>query len=247
MKNLLLTLAFFTPFAAFSQEPPDARSLDHGTCIVEYQINNAKKYYLTWSSAYPNHWEHDIFNSTISFNNAGNLITESPNKLYIGTGSDEAQEPVNATLNAKNNYILSVWEDGIDPDGPNGRGQLHKPDGTIIRKNWIIAGGAGAQHSASTSHLSNKYLIFYADEAPPATKGAVLKCKVIDDITGNETQQISFSPNNEDHWWPVSVSNKANTRTLIIWGNDGYAARGSVLSDKAGTITPSTTKDYLVT
>lgn len=225
----------------------DPREFNHGTCIVEYENNaNLIKYYLTWSSAYNDGWEHDIYNSTISFNASGGLVVETANQVYVGSGSDEAQEPVNATINTGNNYILSVWEDGIDADGPNVRGQLHNPDGTIIKSNWIIAGGAGSQHSANTAHLSNKYLVFYADEAPPASGGAVLKAKVIDDVTGNETQAMSFTPNDEDHWWPVSVSNTSNTRTLIIWGNDGYATRGTVLKDNGGTIEQTVApQDYL--
>ena len=244
MKKSLLILIFAIPIWAFSQDP---REFNHGTCIVEYQnSNDSTKYYLTWSSAYNNGWEHNIYNSTIYFNTNGNLITEVPNDIYIGAEFDEAQEPVNATINASNNYILSVWEDGIDSDAPNVRGQIHDPSGIIIKDNWIIAGGTGSQHSANTAHLGNKYLVFYADEAPPSTGGAVLKAKVIDDITGNETQTITFTPNNEDHWWPTSVSNTSNTRTLIVWGNDGYAVRGTVLYENAGTIQQAELpQDYL--
>ncbi len=244
MKQIILLLFVAIPFISFSQDP---REFNHGTCIVKYQSNNAVKYYLTWSSSYNNEWEHDIYNSIIYFDTNGDLITEYPDQRYIGTGSDEAQEPVNSTINNSNNYILTVWEDGNASDAPNVRGQLHLPDGTIIRSNWNIAGGIGSQHSANTSHLENKYLIFYADEAPPATGGAVVKAKVIDDITGNETQEISFTPNNEDHWWPVSVSNTSNTHTLAVWGNDGYAARGTVLYQNGQSITQTgTPQDFLV-
>ncbi len=142
---------------------------------------------------------------------------------------DEAQEPVNATINGVNNQILTVWEDGFGADATNVRAQQHTTDGTIIKSNWLIAGGAGSQHSVNTVHLNDKFLIFYADEAPPSTGEAVVKGKVIDDGTGNESQTISFTPKNEDHWWPVSVRNTSNTRTLIIWGNDGYAARRNSL------------------
>jgi len=243
MIKTVIILFLIIPVLVFSQDP---REFNHGTCIVEYESNDNIKYYLTWSSAFSNSWEHDIYNSTIYFDENGDLITETQDQVYIGTGNDEAQEPINAIINTLNNHILSVWEDGIDTDGPNVRGQLHNPDGTIIKSNWIIAGGAGSQHSANTAHLNNKYLIFYADEAPPSTGGAVLKAKVIDDVNGNETQTISFTPNNEDHWWPVSVSNSEKTRTLIIFGNDGYAARGTVLYENAGTIQQtSSLQDYL--
>ena len=243
MIKTFIILFLTIPILVFSQDP---REFNHGTCIVEYKSNDDIKYYLTWSSTFSNSWEHDIYNSTIYFDNSGDIITEIQDQLYIGTGNDEAQEPVNSIINTSNNCILSVWEDGMDTDGPNVRGQIHKPDGTIIKSNWIIAGGAGSQHSAITAHLNNKYLIFYADEAPPSTGGAVLKAKVIDDISGSETQTISFTPNNEDHWWPVSVSNSDNTRALIIWGNDGYATRGAVLYENAGTIQQAASpQDYL--
>jgi len=243
MKSFLILL-LIVPLLVFSQDP---REFNHGTCIVPYQNNNNNiKYYLTWSSAFNNAWEHDIYNATIYFDTNGNLIEDKPNQLFIGTGSDEAQEPVNATINKVNNTILSVWEDGVDLDAPNVRGQLHSPTGAIMRSNWVIAGGTGSQHSANTAHLNNKYLVFYADEAPPSTGGAVLKAKVIDDSTGDERQTISFTPNNEDHWWPVSVSNSDHTRTLIVWGNDGFAVRGTVLFDNAGLIEKKKeVQDYL--
>ena len=231
----MLYILLIIPFTLYSQDP---RRFNHGVSIVTYQNAEAESsYYLTWSSSFDNAWEHDIYSSTISFDSSGNITTLVPDHLYIGTGTDEAQEPVNATINTTNNYILSVWEDGSDAvDAPNVRGQLHLADGTIVKSNWLIAGGTGSQHSASTAHLSNKYLVFYADEAPPATSGAVLKAKVIDDTTGIETQSIAFTPNNEDHWWPVSVSNTSNDRTLIIWGNDGYATRGVVLYENDAVI-----------
>lgn len=242
MKLLFPILTILT--LSFSQDDP--RLHNHGTCIVEY-YNENYNYYLTWSSAYNYGWEHNIFNSIIHFNNDGDIVIDQPDKLYIGEQWDEAQEPVNSTINAKNNYILSVWEDGSDNDAPNVRGQIHKPDGTIIKSNWIIAGGEGSQHSAQTAHLTNNYLIFYADEAPPATLGAVVKGKVIDDQTGEEKQTIQFSPNNEDHWWPISISNTKNTRTLVLWGNDGYSVMGTVLYDSSGLVTQtSAPKDFIV-
>jgi hypothetical protein len=243
IKPLFLTLILLTPKVVSGQDP---REFNHGSCIVEYKnINDSIKYYLTWSSAFNNGWEHDIYNSTVFFDNKGNLISETQDQVFIS--SNEAQEPVNAAINPANNYILSSWEDGVDTDGPNIRGQIHTPNGTVIKSNWIIAGGTGSQHSASVAHLYNMYLIFYADEAPPSTGGAVVKCKVIDDITGVEKQSIQFTPNNEDHWWPVSVSNKSNSRTLIVWGNDGYATMGGVLYNNNGEIQQSLPpQDYLI-
>lgn len=244
MQKVTLVLAFVIIPSVCAQ---DLREYNHGTCLIEYQDSTGIHYYLTWSSAYNNAWEHDIYSSVVSFNELGDLIIDSPDQLYIGTGTDEAQEPVHAAINKSNNGILSVWEDGSDPDHPNVRGQLHETDGSIIRENWIIAGGEGSQHSANAAHLGDKYLVFYADEAPPATNGAMVKCKVLDDVTGLETQTITFTPDDEDHWWPVSVSNESNTRTLIIWGNDGYASMGTVLYENEGVIYQTAApQDYLI-
>ena len=243
MKRILIIIFITLPVLGFSQDP---REFNHGTCIVRYLDNNDDfKYYSTWSSSYNISWEHDIYKSIVSFDSNGTLITEIPNQVYIN--SNEAQEPVNSTLNKVNNYILTVWEDGSDVDTPNVRGQLHLPDGTIIKQNWIIAGGTGSQHSANTSYLDNKYLVFYADEALPSTGGAVVKAKIIDGNTGNQIQSIQLTPNDEDHWWPVSVSNSDNTRTLVVWGNDGYSVRGTVLYNNSGNIEQaSTQQDYLI-
>lgn len=244
--NLQKLLSFILFINCFIYSQFDARLHHHGACVVEYNDNNIG-YYLTWSSNYRYGWEHNIFNSIIQFDNNGDIEIVKPSGLYIGDSWDEAQEPVNATINAVNNYILSVWEDGSDDDHPNVRGQLHHPDGSIIKKNWIIAGGDGSQHSAQTAHLVNRYLVFYADEAPPATVGAVVKGKVIDDLTGEEKQTIQFSPNDEDHWWPITISNKRNTRTLIIWGNDGYSVMGTVLYQNSDTIAlTQKPQDYIV-
>ncbi len=235
-KIKLILLVFLIPLITCGQT--DSREYNHGVCIVNYSDNNQNKYYITWSSAYNNAWEHDIYKSTIYFNEDGTYSYDSECEVYIGgnDGSYEAQEPVNAIINKENNYILSVWEDGMEPFAPNVKGKIHKPDGTIIKDTWIIAGGEGSQHSAYTSHLGSKFLIFYADEAPPATAGSVVKCKVIDDETGEETQTIHLSPNNEDHWWPISVSNNDNTLTLVVWGNDGYSVRGSILCENNDSI-----------
>jgi len=243
MKQIITLLFAALPLISFSQSDP--REFNHGTCIVKYLDNNDNiKYYLTWSSSYPDGWEHDIYKSKIYFDTNGNLVTETPDQVFINT--NEAQEPVNSVINSDNNYMLTVWEDGSGANAPNVSGQINLPDGTIIKQNWIIAGGSGSQHSAYTSHLSDKFLIFYADEAPPSTGGAVVKAKVINDTTGNELQTINLTPNNEDHWWPVSVSNSDNTKTLVVWGNDGYSVRGTVLKDNSGIIEEvGTQQDYL--
>ena len=244
MKTCMVILLLFMVAFATAQDP---REFNHGSSIVKFKQNDTTKYYLTWSTSLQVSWEHDIYNSVICFDENGNLITLNPHKKYIGTGNDEAQEPVNAAYDPVNGNILTVWEDGTGNNAPDVRGQMHKPDGTILKNNWIIAGGTGSQHSANAAFLSNKFLVFYADEAPPSTGGAVVKCKVIDNLSGTETQTISLTPNDEDHWWPVSVSNNANTRTLVIWGNDGYAVRGTVLYDSNGTVIGAhEPQDYLI-
>jgi len=173
MKQIITLLFATLPLISFSQSDP--REFNHGTCIVKYLDNNNNKYYLTWSSSYPDGWEHDIYKSKIYFDTNGNLVTETPNQVFINTY--EAQEPVNSVINSDNNYMLTVWEDGSGANAPNVSGQINLPDGTIIRQNWIIAGGSGSQHSAYTSHLSDKFLIFYADEAPPVNRRCGCKSK----------------------------------------------------------------------
>jgi len=195
MKIIIILLLLILPHISFWE---DSREFNHGACIVKYlDNNNNNKYYLTWSSSYMDGWKHDIYKSKIYFENNGNLVTETPDQVFINT--NEAQEPVNSIINSNNNYMLTVWEDGSDADAPNVRGQINLLNWTIIRKNWIIAGGNASQHSVYVSHLSDKFLIFYVDEALPATGGAVVKAKVIDDTTGNELQTINLTHNNEDN------------------------------------------------
>ncbi len=242
LKLLFFLLLFAVPLSLFGQDP---REFNHGVCVLEYTQHDSIKYYLTWSSSYNRAWEHDIYNARIYFDASGALISEKPDRVYIGSGSDEAQEPVNAAICPENNVILTVWEDGFRANPPNVKGQLHLPDGTILRKNWLIAGGPGPQHSANAAHLGHFFLVFYADEAPPAAAGAVILCKVLNDQTGKETQTLRLTPNDMDNWWPVSVSNRHNTRTLVVWG-DGYTARGTVLFDSAGVIRQAQPpQDYL--
>lgn len=242
MRNLILFL-----FLVRSGLCVDNRLYNHGACFVEVTQNDSTMYYLTWSSAHNSGWEHDIYHRLLYFNTDGTLYDVMPTKRYIGTGSDEAQEPVHCTKAKGSNVILSVWEDGSGSEAPNVRGQLHKSDGETLKENWIIAGGVGSQHSANTAHLEDSYVVLYADEAAPATKGAVVKAKVIDDSSGEEKQTIVFSPYDEDHWWPVSISNKAHTRTLVAWGNDGYAVMGAVLHKNADSVkVAAAPRDFLV-
>ncbi len=239
MKQIITLLFATLPFISFSQNTSDPREFNHGTCIVKYLDNNNNKYYLTWSSSYPGGWEHNIYNSKIYFDTNGNLVTETPDQVSIN--DNEAQEPVNSVINHNNNYMLSVWEDGSGTDAPNVKGRINLPGAVnAIKENWTIAGGNGSQHSAYTSHLSNRFLIFYADEQAPTgvtLAGAVVKAKVINDITGesNPLLPINLTPNDEDNWWPVSVSNSDNTRTLVVWG-DGNSVKGTVLKDNSGNI-----------
>ncbi len=229
----LVTIIVFTLSRAGAEDP---RQLSHGVSAIEFNQDNRTLYYLTWSSTDKRAWEHDIYHSIIAVDKHGQLITLEADQRYIGKAGDEAQEPVHATRDAVNDNILSVWEDGSGNNAPDVKAQLHKPDGSIIKTNWTIAGGLGSQHSANVVHLADKYLVLYADEGPLSTGGAVVKAKVIDDQSGFETQSIAFSANDEDHWWPIAVSNRANTKALVIWGNDGYAVRGVVLYEDGGVI-----------
>lgn len=231
LSKTLFLILLMVPNLLWSQDP---REYNHGTVMIPYESGDSVKYYLSWSSSARSGWEHDIYRSIVFFDKDGQMVTEVENQKLIAT--TEAQEPIHAAINPRNNYILSAWEDGDDAYPTNVRAQLHTPYDEVIKPSWIIAGGKGSQHSAKVAHLGNKFLVFYADEAPPATKGAVVKSKVINDRTGKETQSIRFTPNNEDHWWPATISNKSNTRTLIVWGNDGYAAMGTVLYEEDGEI-----------
>ena len=67
------------------------------------------KYYVSWSSSSGSDdgWQHDIYNQIISFDSDGFLQYNTDAERFIGTGYDEAQEPVQVAINPNSNIILS--------------------------------------------------------------------------------------------------------------------------------------------
>ena len=206
----------------FSQNDP--RQHNHSAVILKFKQDEKIKYYVTWSSSADDTWEHDIYREIIFFEN-GKLKIESGPECYIGTGTDEAQEPVSADITAEN-IILSAWEDGSG-NTVDIRGQLHHPNGTIIKSNWIIAGGTESQHSPTVCHLGDKFLVAYTDEAPPA-EHAMNKVKVLNELDGSEQKLFEVTSTADDNWWPVACDNNKN-HAFIGWA-DGETFYGSVFS-----------------
>jgi hypothetical protein len=145
---LLLVFLFCNIFAQ------DAREKNYSIKTLPFSENGIQKYYVTWSSSSGSDdgWQHDIYNQIIYFSPEGEIKFETEASRYIGSGNDEAQEPVNVAINPNNNTMLSVWEDGSSST-VDIHGQMHKPDGTIVKSNWIISGGGESQHSPDVEHL----------------------------------------------------------------------------------------------
>ena len=235
-------LLFLFANTIYAQQDP--REFSHSMSILPFADSIGNKYYITWSSSsgsYDGDWQHDIYRQIVYFDETGVLHEESRPVRYIGSGSDEAQEPVSAALNPDDNTIMSVWEDGSGTT-VDIRGQLHKTDGAIIKKNWIVAGGTESQHSPSIVHLGKSFLVAYTDEAPPA-EFAMNKAKILDDQTGALLQTLELSPRDEDQWWPVTASdNKTHT---FIGGGDGSNFSGSVVTLRAETAFKTPQQSYL--
>lgn len=216
----------------------DPRRFNHGTTLLPVDGN----YYATWSSSFGVEWEHDIYRRQLHLEN-GSLVFDGAAQRYVGNGSDEAQEPVNAALLPDTTTILSAWEDGSGAT-VDVHAQLHQPDGTILKSNWIIAGGADSQHSAAVSHLGSAFLVAFADEAPPAT-GAMVEAVFLDDQTGVELTRLDLSLAANDNWWPVTAGN-GDSKAFVGWG-DGTDFSGRVVSYESGTgsFTLSATQTYI--
>ncbi len=122
------------------------------------------------------------------------------------------------------------------------RGQLHYPNGSVIKANWIIAGGEDAQHSASVSHIKGSFLVSYADEAPPA-QYAMVKTRFINEQNGNLQETFALSAPDADNWYPVSASN-GQTRAFVGWG-DGDAFSGVILAADGGTFSRTPARVYI--
>jgi len=232
-------ILFFLSSFYFAQ---DAREKSHSMNILPFIEDNVQKYYVTWSSSSGSDdgWQHDIYNQIVSFDSTGEMIFNTNPKRYIGNGNDEAQEPVNVAINPIDNTMLTVWEDGSGST-VDVRGQLHKPDGTIIKSNWIIAGGEESQHSPVVVHLKNKFLVALTDEAYPA-QSSMNVLKVLNDITGTEVSNMELSPRDKDQWWTIAASNNKNI-AFVGWGN-GEEFYGRILKGYSDTLNSTEQKFY---
>ena len=235
-----ILILFFMSITLFAQDP---REKSHSMNVNSFIESGNQKYYVSWasSSGSDDGWQHDIYNQIISFNSDGEITFDTNPNRYIGTGNDEAQEPVDVSINPTDNTVLSVWEDGSGTT-VDIRGQMHKPDGTIIKKNWIIAGGSESQHSPKVVHLHGKFLVSYADEAPPA-QTSMNKLRILNDKTGDIIETIELSPREKDQWWAVETSNDSNF-AFVGWG-DGEQFYGSVIKSGGEIITKTDSKFYI--
>ncbi|NOY58193.1 MAG: T9SS type A sorting domain-containing protein, partial [Calditrichaeota bacterium] len=243
MKTLrfILFLAFLSQLTYAQQDP---REFSHSMSILPFTDSTGLQYYITWSSSSGSddgEWQHDIYKQIVSFDETAVLQTESGPVRYIGSGSDEAQEPVSVALNPDENIIMSVWEDGSGAT-VDIRGQMHKPNGSVIKKNWILAGGTESQHSPSVVHVGKSFLVAYTDEAPPA-EFAMNKAKMLDDQTGAFLQTLELSPRDEDQWWPVAASDNKK-HAFVGWG-DGSNFSGTVVSLSSETASKTSPQSYL--
>ncbi len=230
-----------TNISLFAQDP---RENSHSMNVLPFFEEGIQKYYVTWSSSSGSNdgWQHDIYNQIISFTSEGEIILNTIAHRYIGTGHDEAQEPVSIAIDPIDNTMLSVWEDGSGTS-VDIRGQLHKPDGAIIRRNWIISGGSESQHSPDVAHLNGLYIVSLTDEAPPAHT-SMNEVRILNDKTGDQIGSIELSPQKQDHWWAVTESDN-NNFAFIGWGN-GDDFYGSVIKAASDKITVNTNQKFYI-
>ena len=219
----------------------DLWQYNHSISIEEFTYSSGINYYISWSSSYDDSWEHDIYKQIVTFDDYGTLITDGPER-YIGDGgNDEAQEPVSIAFDPINNLFISTWEDGSG-SSIDVRGQIHTSDGSIIRENWILAGGSDAQHSPSAVYCNRYFVIAYTDEAPPA-QHAMNKIIVLDPNTGDLIHQLDLTAEAEDHWWPVSETN-SRSHSLTIWTN-GENILGSIITPDTSTVSVTDSQFYI--
>ncbi len=241
LKKRISIILFILLFAnIFAQ---DAREKNHSMKTLPFIEDGVQKYYITWSSSSGSDdgWQHDIYNQIISFTSEGEINFETDANRFIGSGNDEAQEPVNVAINPNNNTILSVWEDGSGST-VDIRGQMHKSDGTIIKSNWIISGGEDSQHSPDVEHLDVVFIVSLTDEASPA-QTSMNEVRILNDETGEQIGSLELSPKEEDHWWAVSTSNNMSF-AFVGWGN-GEDFYGSVLKADSNSVTKIERKFYI--
>ncbi len=220
----------------------DPREQSHSMSIVPFE-DSGNRYYITWASSSGSvdfEWQHDIYFQIIFFDDQGNLQSESGSQHNIGTGSDEAQEPVSVALNPNGNILLSVWEDGSGST-VDIRGQLHQPDGSVVKENWIIAGGIESQHSPVVAHLQNRFIVAFTDEALPALT-SMNEVRIINDQNGEHINSIDLSPFGEDHWWSIIASNNRR-HAFVSWGN-GDDFFGSIVTVDSINVSATPQKIY---
>ncbi|GEM_PF-2233514 len=237
-----LFISFFLSIKVFAQNLDPLWEIwkyEHGITIEEYTTSSGQaNYYITWSSSAGSPWTHDVFNRIVCFSSDGSLITKQNDKRYISVW--EAQEPISTSINPANNYIFSVFEDGSDSNIPNEavnvHGQIHLPDGTIIKKNFLIAGGPDAQHSAVGGHIKNKFLAVYVDDNMGDSGISAVKIRVYDDETGDSLQTLDLTPLTEYHWWPVIESTSSHSRALCVWIEDTENLNAAVVYEQDGKV-----------
>jgi hypothetical protein len=224
----------------------DIWQYEHGATIEEF-INNygETNYYVTWASSAGTPWTHDIYNKIVAFDTNGAIYTVKSDTKYISTW--EAQEPISTAINPANNYIFSIWEDGSDSNIPdeavNVHAQIHKPDGSIIKDNFLLAGGANAQHSPVVTHLKNNFFAIYCDDDVPG--GTAIFANSYNDQTGTETGFYGISPINEYHWWPTVASTNDGSAALLAWIHDTEIVAGCIVKANGSNISVLPYNDYL--
>jgi hypothetical protein len=243
MNFKIIYIGFLFLFIGTSLFAQDQREKNHSISIIPFNDMGIEKYYISWSSSSGSDdgWQHDIYNQIISFDAEGILNYNTEAVRFIGTGYDEAQEPVQVAINTNNNIMLSVWEDGSGST-VDIRGEMHYPDGTIIKNNWVIDGGIESQHSPDVEHLRNCYLVSLTDEAPPA-QTSMNVIQVLDDSTGELIKQLQLSPIDKDQWWTVLKSDN-HRFTFAGWG-DGESLFGSVIKVGSNIISKTDAKFYI--
>ncbi len=224
----------------------DIWQYEHGATIESFVNDYGEtNYYVTWASSAGTPWTHDIYNKIVAFDTYGAIYTVKADTKYISTW--EAQEPISTAINPTNNYIFSIWEDGSDSNIPNEavnvHAQIHKPDGSIIKSNFLLAGGADAQHSPVATHLNGKFVGIYCDDNVPGE--TAIFAKVFNDQTGNQIEQISITPDDEYHWWPTAAATDDGENALVVWVHDTELVAGTVISNNGNHVNVAPYQDYL--
>jgi len=241
---VVLALTITSLLAPPRAHAADRRRKHHGAVVEPFQDAGVTRYYVTWSSSAATPYEHDIYRAIVHFDTGVLQIDDGPTR-FIGNGTDEAQEPVSASVaESAGGVVLTAWEDGSGPT-IDVHAQLHLPNGTVIVPNWIVAGGPDSQHSAATSHVGTTFLVAYADETPlsPGEVGAVVKLKALDDQTGAEVATLDMTAHADDNWWPVTTDDGIN-HAFVGWG-DGNSFFGAIVTAQGGSLSVTPSRTYV--